>query len=258
MKELTIIIISKDDSDVIKDAILSAKQLTNNIVVIDSNVDNITLKICQKLGVRNIRHPFKNFADQRNFAISYITTSWVYYLDSDERITPAFCREVEEKIRNFNENSSISGFVVNRRTYYFGKDWNFIDKVERLFFRKRFLGWHGVVHETPKVDGEFLEIMSPIIHLTHRNLTQMVRKTNEWSNYEAYLRFKNNHPPLVPWRFIRVMITEFINSYFRNKGYKNGTYGIIEAMYQSFSIFITYAKLWELQILEGKKQKTIS
>ena len=75
----------------------------------------------------------------------------------------------------------------------------------------------------------------------------MLRKTNEWSEYEAKLRLASSHPKLVPWRFVRVMVTEFFNSYVKNKGYKNGTLGLIEGLYQAFSIFITYAKLWEMQ-----------
>jgi len=47
------------------------------------------------------------------------------------------------------------------------------------------------------------------------------------------------------------MITAFLKSYFKEGGYKNGTLGIIEAIYQSFSMFITYAKLWEKQ--SGRK-----
>ncbi len=247
MSNITVIIISKDDHDVISEAIVSAKKLTDQILIIDSNTNEYTAKICQKLKVRHIRHPFKNFSDQRNFGISHATTPWVYYLDSDERLTDQFCHEVDGLLKSFSEDSGIGGFTVRRKTFYYGHDWNFQDKVERLFYRKKFVNWVGVVHETPKVDGSFVEIKSPIIHLTHRNLSQMIRKTNEWSNYEAELRFRKNHPPVVPWRFIRVMFTEFSNSFVKNKGYKNGTYGVVEAIYQSFSIFITYAKLWELQ-----------
>jgi hypothetical protein len=75
----------------------------------------------------------------------------------------------------------------------------------------------------------------------------MVAKTNEWSEYEARLRLNAKHPRLVAWRFIRVMMTAFTDSFIKSKGYRNGTYGFIEAIYQAFSMFITYAKLWELQ-----------
>ena len=253
MKNLTVIILSKEDEDVITDAIKSIHGFADEVLVIDGNSDDKTREIAEKLGAKVLKNNFKNFSDQRNFAMDHTTTPWVYYMDSDERVTPAFIQEVNETIKIYNEYSGIAGYFVNRRTFYFGHDWNFTDRVQRLFYRERFVEWKGVVHETPVIKGDFDTISAPIIHLTHRNLSQMVRKTNEWSEYEAKLRFESNHPDLVPWRYLRVMITEFFSSYIRNKGYKNGTYGLIEAMYQSFSIFITYAKLWELQQNDRKK-----
>lgn len=247
MKDLTVLIVSKEDSDVIGDAIKSVSGFAHEVIVIDSNNDDSTKLIAEKLNAKVINHHFKDFADQRNFAILNASTPWVLYLDSDERVTNKFKEEVEELITKYNEESSIGGYYISRKTFYYGRDWNYTDQVQRLFRRNKFIEWKGTVHETPIIKGEFGEIKSPILHYTHRNLSQMVRKTNEWSEYEARLRFNAGHPPLAPWRFLRVMATEFIDSYVKNKGYKNGTHGFIEAVYQAFSIFITYAKLWELQ-----------
>lgn len=253
MNELTVIILSRSDEDVVGEAIESVKSIAHEIIVIDSNNDNKTELIARKAGARVVKHTFKNFSDQRNYAILHATTPWVLYLDSDERATPEFCRDVQRIIKQYQDSGEIGGYYVKRKTFYFGHDWNFEDKVQRLFVRSRFVEWKGVVHESPKIRGEFGLVDAPIIHLTHRNLSQMIRKTNEWSEYEARLRFESNHPRMVPWRFIRVMGTEFVNSYINNKGYKNGTYGLIEAVYQAFSIFISYAKLWEMQEAGGQK-----
>jgi glycosyltransferase involved in cell wall biosynthesis len=247
MKGLTVIIVSKEDEDVIGDAIKSVKGFAEHILVIDGNRDDITRKAAEKLGAMVVRHQFKDFSDQRNFAILHAHTTWVLYLDSDERVTNEFKSEVERVIAEYDEFSAIGGYFIYRKTFYYGKDWHLQDKVQRLFLRNRFVEWTGAVHETPKIKGEFGVIQAPIEHYTHRNLSQMVRKTNEWSEYEAKLRFEKGHPPLVVWRFFRVMFTEFVGSYIKNKGYKNGTLGLIEAMYQAFSIYITYAKLWEMQ-----------
>ena len=38
-----------------------------------------------------------------------------------------------------------------------------------------------------------------------------------------------------------------MKSYILQGGYKAKTVGLIESIYQAFSIFITYAKLWEIQ-----------
>ena len=255
MLDLTVLILTRDDSEVIGEAIRSAIGFAKEIIVIDANSTPESKKICEKLGVKVVHNQFKDFSDQRNFGMYQATTTWVLYLDSDERLTPAFKDEVKEVILNSKEFEPIAGYFLKRKTFYYARDWHFFDTVQRLFIRNRFIEWKGVVHETPYIKGEFGHIASPILHFTHRNLTQMVRKTNEWSEYEAKLRFEANHPPLAPWRFMRVMTGEFLNSYIKNKGYKNGTYGLIEAIYQSFSIFITYAKLWEMQIGIRKNSK---
>ena len=245
MKKLTVIIITKNEEDVISDAVKSAKDIAEEILVIDANSTDRTSEWASKLGAKVIKHQFRDFSDQRNFGFLHAKSPWILYLDADERLTNEFKSEVSKLIDSNNE--AYAGFYIRRKTFYYGRDWNFIDRVQRLFLKDKFIEWFGVVHETPKVKGEFGEIKSPIIHLTHRNLSQMLRKTNEWSEYEAKLRLASSHPKLVPWRFVRVMVTEFFNSYVKNKGYKNGTLGLIEGLYQAFSIFITYAKLWEMQ-----------
>lgn len=241
---ISVLIISKNEEEVIEDCIKSVKDLADEIIVVDDSTDK-TAEIAEKLGAKVIKNSFKDFSDQRNKALEIAKSEWLFYIDADERATPKFIDEAKEKIRTSSDN--IAGFFVKRKTFYFGQDWNFTDKVERIFRKSKLLGWKGVVHETPSVDGDIGIINEPILHYTHRNLSQMLEKTNKWSEYEAKLRFESNHPKMNIWRFIRVIITGFLKSYFKEKGYKNGTAGIIEATYQSFSMFVTYSKLWEMQ-----------
>lgn len=247
MKDITVIILALNEEDVIKDAILSARDIAKEILVINANSTDRTKEIAENHGATVISHQFKDFSDQRNFAILHAKTPWVLYLDADERLTDGFKKELLATVDLYDEKGSTGGFYIYRKTFYFGRDWGLTDRVQRLFYREKFIEWYGVVHETPKIHGEFAEIKSPILHFTHRTLSQMLTKTNEWSEYEAMLRLKADHPHMTPWRFLRVMSTEFFNSYVKNKGYKNGTNGVIEGIYQAFSMFITYAKLWEMQ-----------
>jgi hypothetical protein len=64
---------------------------------------------------------------------------------------------------------------------------------------------------------------------------------------EANLRIQANHPKMSWWRFFRVMFTAFYGSYIKQEGWRAGTAGLVESIYQAFSMFITYAKLWEKQ-----------
>ena len=242
---ISVLIIAKNDEDVIEAAIKSVKDLADEIIVVDGGSVDKTVEVAEKAGAKVVKNEFKNFADQRNLAATFAHGDWIFYLDSDERATPHFIEDLRSKIQDLK--SDIAGFYVRRKTFFYGKDWGFSDSVERIFRKDKLKGWRGIVHETPEVDGRLETISEPILHYTHRELSDMVEKTNEWSEYEAELRLKSNHPKMSLWRFPRVMTTAFIGSYFGQGGWKNGTAGMVEAIYQTFSMFITYAKLWEKQ-----------
>jgi|SRR3989344_2920421 len=251
---LSIIVLTHNSEEVIADCLESLRGLGDEIIVVDSESSDRTAQLAERLGAKVISHKFIDFADQRNFSISQTKGEWVLYLDSDEQATEEFKRNVKNVIEHFSENSGIGGYYIRRKTFYFGKDWGFVDRVQRLFYKPKFLSWYGKVHETPKAEGRFEVIEYPILHFTHRDLSQMVEKTNEWSEVEVDLRFRANHPQMNVVRFIRVMLTAFLRSYVFEKGYKNGTAGLVESMYQAFSMFITYAKLWEKQLLQSGKK----
>lgn len=248
---ISVILITQNEEEVLEDALKSLEGFADELIIVDSDSVDNTVEIARSHSAKVIKNRLISFSEQRNIGFKNAKGDWIFYLDADERITPEFKKEALSKISSYDPQSKTAGFFVRRETYYFGKKWGFTDQVQRLFYRERFKEWYGVVHETPKVEGKFEVIHEPILHFTHRNLSQMIEKTNKWSNYEADLRYNAHHPEMTWWRFPRVMVTEFLRSYMIGGGYKNGTRGLIESMYQAFSIFITYAKLWELQ---GKKK----
>lgn len=245
---LSVLILAKNEEDVIEDCIKSIKDIADEIIVVDSYSTDKTVKIVEKFGAKVVQNRFVDFSDQRNFAFHLARGEWVLYLDSDEKATEDFKEEAYDTIGHFREDTGVGGFYVRRKTFFYGRDWGYTDKVQRLFYKKFFVRWEGKLHETPNIIGTFSQLQSSILHFTHRDLYRMVEKTNEWSEIEAELRYKAHHPKMSWWRFIRVMLSGFMRSYILEKGYKNGTYGFIESMYQAFSLFITYAKLWEKQV----------
>lgn len=244
---ISTIILTNNSADVLEDCLRSLGDFSDEIILIDSRSTDKTVEIGKKYNAKIVEHPLISFADQRNIGLDHARGEWLIYVDTDERLTPEFKKEALEKIKSHDENGNNAGYFIRRKTFYFGRDYHLTDRVQRLFYKKKFKEWYGKVHETPKVNGEFDTINSPIEHYTHRTLEQMVEKTNKWSDFEAELRFKAHHPKMSWWRFPRVMITESFKSYFGQKGWRNGTDGFIESIYQGYSMFITYAKLWELQ-----------
>ena len=245
--KLTGIVIARNEEKMIEECFSSMK-FCNEIILVDNNSNDKTSEIAKKYKVKMISVSTNDFSKLRNEGLNMASSDWILYIDADERVSPELTKEISEIIKN---PGNYTAFKIKRKNFYFGdKEWPKIETLERLFKKENLKGWYGKIHESPRVEGDTGELQNYLLHYTHRNLTQMLDKTNEWSDTEADVRFNNDHPEMTWWRFPRVMTTAFIDSYFKQAGYKAGTAGLIESIYQSFSIFITYAKLWERQLNE--------
>lgn len=243
--KLSVIIIAKDAEDWIADAIASVN-FANEVIVVDNNSTDRTIDVAKYLKAKVINSKSVDFSELRNRGLKEASGEWILYIDSDERVTEELKRSIQSKIE-YHE-SEIAGYKVKRKNFYFGNyEWPYIEKLERIFRKDKLKGWYGKLHESPTFDGETGELDGFLLHHTHRDLTYMLAKTIIWSKVEAKLRFEARHPHMSWWRFFRVMVTAFFDSYIRQGGWKVGVVGLIESLYQSFSIFVTYARLWEMQ-----------
>jgi glycosyltransferase involved in cell wall biosynthesis len=244
---ISVIIIVKNEADRL-DLCLSHLLWAKEIVIINNSSTDNSLDIAKKYHTLIINSNIDSFADLRNLGYQKATGDWIFYVDADEIVSPELAGEIQNTVTKFEPTKTPHSYSIIRQNYYFGNQvWPKNETINRLFWRKTFRGWYGKVHESSKPLGEIGCLRNYLYHFTHRNLTEMAGKTNSWSNIEAELRFKANHPKIAGWRLIRVMITAFWISYINDGGWKIGVKGLIESIYQAFSMFITYAKLWELQ-----------
>lgn len=245
MNKLSGIIIARNEETMIGEA-LDSIAFCDEIIVIDNSSTDKTREIAENKKAKVYEIRTNDFSEIRNFGLSKAENGWVLYLDADERID----EELKSLIKGtISANTKYAAFFLKRKNFYFGKhEWPKIERLERLFKKEKLKEWKGKLHESPVVDGEIGKIEQGfILHFTHRDLESMLNKTIEWSTQEALLRYNSGHPKMTWWRFPRVMLTAFLDSYVKQGGYKAGVSGFVESMYQSFSMFVTYAKLWELQ-----------
>lgn len=242
--KLSAIIIAKNESEVIENALKSLK-FCDEIIVIDNNSSDDTSEISKRVGAVVYKSESSSFSELRDFGKEKAKGDFILYVDADEVVS----NELENSIKSvMNSGIFSNAYRIKRKNYYLGKnEWPGYEKMERLFLKSSLIKWTGNLHESPMVNGSVSDLDGYLLHFTHRNLNQMLRKTIDWSDIEAKIRFDANHPKMSWWRFPRVMISTFISYYIKQQGYKLGAIGLIESIYQSFSIFLTYSKLWELQ-----------
>lgn len=250
MDNISAIILTNNSEEVIADCIDSVT-FCGEIIVVDDSSSDRTKELAEHLGAKVFNFSSASFSEKRNFGLKKAKKRWVLYLDDDERVTNELKNNITEAASQ--KKTEFSGYRLKRKNFYLGNnEWPYIEKLERFFLKNSLEKWSGKLHETPVINGEVGDLDGFINHYTHRNLTEMVNKTIKWSETEAKLRLEANHPKMNVWRFVRVILTGFYNSYVLQGGYKAGTMGVVESIYQAFSMFITYARLWEMQNASNK------
>lgn len=237
------IVIAKNEEEVISKA-LKSLSFCDEVIVIDNDSSDKTADLAKELGAKVFKKSTDNFSELRNYGRENAQGKFLLYIDSDEVVS----LELAENIMKAIASDKIAAYRIKRKNFYLGKnEWPYIEKMKRLFLKEKLMGWRGSIHESPISDGSVGDLDGFLLHFTHRNLGQMLNKTISWSDEEARIRLLAKHPKITWWRFPRVMITSFFSYYIKQKGFKLGTSGLIESIYQAFSTFITYAKLWEMQ-----------
>lgn len=243
---LSVIVLTKNEDRMIKACLESVKWI-DEIIVVDNGSNDQTLEIVKKYTDKILKFDGLDFAALRNEAIKSAKGEWVLYIDADERILDGLRKEIESVV-TFN---TFSAYAISRQNIIFGRKVNYgpykHDWVIRLIKKSDFERWVGKVHEYPEFNGKLGYLNNSLLHLTHRNIDQIVLKSLDWSKIDAKLRLEGKHPKMSGWRFVRIFITEIFNQGLLRKGFFNGTVGTMDSLLQAFSLYITYVRLWEYQ-----------
>jgi glycosyltransferase involved in cell wall biosynthesis len=116
----TVILLAFNSADSLPATLASVAVLTDDIHVVDSGSTDTTVAIAESFGARVLNHPFKNYGDQRNWAIENIACRypWQLHLDADERLTDALREEI---LALPDDPPSVNGFFLPRYLQFMGK-----------------------------------------------------------------------------------------------------------------------------------------
>lgn len=184
----------------------------------------------------------------RDRQIKEVKGDWILVMDYDEIIPPDLQNEILAIIAN---QASCPAYAIPRDNFSLGYPmrhggWE-RDYVVRLIRKADFISWPKSIHSTPLVKGSTIKTIHAMEHHKDASLTQMVEKTNRYSDIEAQLFFDGGLTSVTILTLLRKSIMEFIRRYFLKRGYLDGRIGLFQSLYQGYSVFTSYAKLYELQ-----------
>jgi len=255
---LSIIVLAGNEEKLIQKCLKSCTWADEVVLVAANSTDNtvnLAKQIIPKIVVIETSDEYnKNFSKWRNLGYKKSTGDWLFYVDADEVVT----KDLKNEILSLIQNPYHSYYVIPRANYYLGKRVKFggsyPDYVKRLYSRQNFKGYTGYLHEEPVVSGSMGYLKSHFEHYTHRDLTSMIQKTIVWTDMEAKALYDNKHPPVVWWRFIRMMLTKMWERLIKQQMWRDKDVGWISVIFEMYDTFIIYARLWELQQNDQKSR----
>ncbi|MFN8532295.1 MAG: glycosyltransferase family 2 protein [Dehalococcoidia bacterium] len=242
---MTGVVIARDEATNIADCLHSLAWADERLVV-DSGSRDDTVAIARRCGARVKVRPFTNFAEQRNAALEWATTEWVFFLDADERAGPRLASEIRAVLE-----SDYAGFWAPRRNVILGHrmrggGW-WPDRQLRLLRRDRAYYDPGQgVHEVAVLDGDAGTLEAPITHYNYRRLSQLFVKQGRYARQDAVDRFRRGDQ-VRPHQLVLQPLRAFRRRFVEWHGYRDGLLGGFLAALLAWYELVTLVQLARLR-----------
>jgi (heptosyl)LPS beta-1,4-glucosyltransferase len=226
----------------------SVKNLSDEIVVVDTESTDATVEIAKKFGCKIYHHKNTGIVEPvRNFSIEKARGDWILLLDADEEISSELANYIKAVIKS----DKADYYRIPRKNIIFGSwiksDHWWPDYVYRLF-RKGFISWDDQIHSIPITRGRGSDFPKEekyaILHHNYATVSQYITRLDRYTNHQLSLLVDKQTP--FSWtNLISKPMQEFLNQFFARSGYKEGIHGLILSGLQGFSEFVLYIKYWQ-------------
>jgi hypothetical protein len=249
MTKLSVVIIARNEEEIILRCLDSVKKVADEIVVIDSMSEDRTAEICRSYGCRVVSRVFDGYGTQKQFGVDQALNDWVLSVDADEVLTPELQDEIRALMR---DPADYAGFEIPFALFYMGRLLKFggvgNEKHLRLFNRGTGRFTTVPVHEGITVTGKTGRLHGKIIHYSYRNISHQMKKIDIYSSQGAQANLEKGKSFPKCWVVPKLPIT-FFTIYFFKGGFLDGYPGFIWAYTGAL-----YASLKVAKTIEMKKQ----
>lgn len=238
---LSIIIITKNEADQIKDC-LETVQWADEIIVLDSGSTDDTVEICRKYTDKVFETDWPGYGLQKNRALEKATGDWVFSIDADERISPKLRTEIEQALKSDQYN----GYEIPRASHYCGKrirhsGW-WPDYIVRLFKRDCGKFSNTLVHEIVEMQGPVGRLRNPLIHYSFSNFEEVLDKVNRYSTYNAEMLLQSGKKAGL-LEAVGRGLWSFLKTWVFRAGFLDGRHGFMLAVSNAEGTYYKYIKL---------------
>ena len=248
MTKISVVINTLNEEANLPNAVKSIRDLADEIIVVDMHSSDNTVEIAKKNGAKVYQFAKVGYVEPaRNFAIEKATGDWVLILDADEEVP----EKLSFTLKTLSQEEGVDHYTVPRQNIIFGKwikhskwwpDYNI------RFFRRKKVRWSSKIHQPPLTYGVGKDLPAKksyaIIHHNYQSIDQYITRLNRYTSIQANALASDGYKFI--WTdLIQKPTQEFLSRFFAAQGFKDGLHGLVLAILQAISEFVTYLKVWQ-------------
>lgn len=227
MNNISVVIITKDEENIIGKCLNAARQIADDLIIIDAESTDNTINIAQEFGARCFTLPWISYSYAKNFGITKAKNSWILAIDADEILSP----ELIKQISSINLEEGVV-YAMLWRTIFCGQALKFTEMRPKWHFRlfeKDRVKWNKAeVHEKLIIPKKFIikKIEGEVNHYSYQSESELKMKTHLY----AQLAAKEMYSKKINHSFIKKTVApyfRFFKSYLLQLGILEGRIGFL-------------------------------
>jgi glycosyltransferase involved in cell wall biosynthesis len=215
------------------------------VVALDRSTDR-SAEIAKSFGARVVEGAWPLEGERRTAGVAACRGDWVIEVDADERVTPALAEEVRRVIAATQGDAyfliPIANHVGGRLVRFGWGAYNGAAMRAALYRPGGKIWGKGRVHPPVRYTGERRRLEHPIAHYVDRDLSDMFRRLNSYTDAAAADAIERGQIPVFRSSFRR-MFSRAWKSYVARRGYREGPYGVALALFSALYPMLTYLKV---------------
>ena len=241
---------------------LASVAFADEVVVVDSDSSDGTAELATRYGARVVAKEWLGFGRQKQFAVEQAAHDWVLCLDADECVSPELAASLVRAL----QAPAATVYRMARRNRFLGR-WlrhgeGYPDWSVRLFDRRHARWSDDEVHEkvlyaaspgTPigtPLGTRPGTLTGDLLHESAEDLGRYLEKQNRYSALAAQeLHRRGQRAGLA--RLTLSPLLRFFKFYLLRLGFLDGLPGLVHISIGCMNSFMKYAKLIELQRIQG-------
>lgn len=251
---LSVVVLTKNEENNIRECLESVKGWADEIIVVDDFSTDKTVEAAQGLADKIFLKKMEVEGTHRNWAYAQAKNSWVLSLDADEKVTP----ELREEILKTTPGTDFACFSIPLRNYIGGYwvrygGWYPAGKV-RLFRKEKFKYEEVVVHPRIEVNGKCGHLRRDIVHKGYPDFEHFLASLNRQTTLEAQKWITTGRQMSggrITWRAIDRFFRRFVGK----QGWRDGFIGFMVAFFDTLYQIMSYAKYRQMVLEKAASEK---